>query len=50
MEITVLAENTTECNMPVEHGLSLYIEVCGKKILGNTAQLQNNIKNDIIKE
>ena len=26
MRITTLIENTTECGMPVEHGLSLYIE------------------------
>ena len=47
MEITVLAENTTECNMPVEHGLSLYIEVCGKKILfdmGETELFSENAK------
>ena len=47
MEIIVLAENTTECNMPVEHGLSLYIEVCGKKILfdmGETELFSENAK------
>ena len=38
MKITVLCENTTHCDLPGEHGLSLYIEACGKKFLFDTGQ------------
>lgn len=38
MKITSLAENTSECGFPVEHGLSLYIEANGYKILFDSGQ------------
>ncbi len=38
MKITVLTENTSRCGLPVEHGLSLYIEANGRKILFDTGQ------------
>lgn len=38
MKITALTENTTEYNLPVEHGLSLYIETGEHKILFDTGQ------------
>lgn len=38
MKITALTENTTEYDFPVEHGLSLYIEALGYKILFDTGQ------------
>lgn len=38
MRITALTENTTEYDFPVEHGLSLYIEALGHKILFDTGQ------------
>ncbi len=38
MKITALTENTTEYGLPVEHGLSLYIEALGHKILFDTGQ------------
>lgn len=38
MKITALSENTTEYNLPTEHGLSLYIETEGRKILFDTGQ------------
>ena len=38
MKITVLAENTARGDLPFEHGLSLYIEARGKKILFDTGQ------------
>ena len=38
MKISVLAENTSSCGFPVEHGLSLYIETGDKKILFDTGQ------------
>ena len=38
MRITVLTENTTEYNLPVEHGLSLYIETENHKILFDAGQ------------
>lgn len=38
MKITVLAENTSKNNLPVEHGLSLYIELKDKTILFDTGQ------------
>ena len=33
MKITALLENTSACGLPVEHGLSLYIETNGLRIL-----------------
>ena len=46
MKITVLMENTSCCEeLKAEHGLSLYIEACGKKILfdsGTTAAFADN--------
>ena len=38
MKITVLVENTSLCDIPVEHGLSLYIEACGKNVLFDSGQ------------
>ncbi len=39
MKITSLVENTSNCNLPVEHGLSLYIELdSGFKILFDMGQ------------
>ena len=38
MKITVLTENTCSRELPCEHGLSLYIEACGRKILFDTGQ------------
>lgn len=38
MRITALTENTTEYNLPVEHGLSLYIETEDRTILFDTGQ------------
>ena len=38
MKITVLTENTSSCGLPCEHGLSLYIESNGKRILFDTGQ------------
>ncbi len=38
MRITVLTENTSRRGLPVEHGLSLYIESNGRKILFDTGQ------------
>ena len=38
MKITVLTENTTKKGLPVEHGLSLFIESEGRKILFDTGQ------------
>ncbi len=38
MRITVLTENTSKKGLPVEHGLSLYIEANGKKLLFDTGQ------------
>ena len=38
MKITVLTENTTCKNLPVEHGLSLYIETNGHTVLFDTGQ------------
>ena len=38
MKITVLTENTTCRNLPVEHGLSLYIETNGHTVLFDTGQ------------
>ena len=38
MKITVLTENTTRKNLPVEHGLSLYIETNGHTVLFDTGQ------------
>lgn len=38
MKLTVLTENTSSHGLPTEHGLSLYIEVNGRKILYDTGQ------------
>lgn len=38
MKVAVLTENTTGCDFPVEHGLSLYIETKLHKILFDTGQ------------
>ena len=38
MKITALVENTAACSLPVEHGLSLYIEANGRKLLFDTGQ------------
>lgn len=38
MKVTVLTENTSAHGLPYEHGLSLYIEAVGKKILFDTGQ------------
>lgn len=38
MKITVLTENTSSCGLPCEHGLSLYIETNGKRILFDAGQ------------
>ena len=39
MKVIVLSENTTnDPRLGAEHGLSLYIEACGKKILFDTGQ------------
>lgn len=38
MKLTVLTENTSECGLPAEHGLSLYLETKTAKILFDTGQ------------
>ncbi|MBE6935421.1 MAG: MBL fold metallo-hydrolase [Ruminococcaceae bacterium] len=38
MRLTVLMENTGPETLAVEHGLSLYLEVCGKRILFDAGQ------------
>lgn len=45
MRITALTENTTEYNLPVEHGLSLYIETEDRTILFDTGQTDLFAKN-----
>lgn len=45
MRITALTENTTEYNLPVEHGLSLYIETDKHTILFDTGQSDMFSKN-----
>ena len=45
MKITVLAENTSRNDLPTEHGLSLYIEADGKKLLFDTGQSDLFAKN-----
>lgn len=36
MKITVLAENTSVCGLPAEHGLSLFVEAAGRRFLFDT--------------
>lgn len=36
MRLTVLSENTSSRGLPSEHGLSLYLEVCSRRILFDT--------------
>ena len=38
MKITVLTENTSACGLTFEHGLSLYIETNGHRLLFDTGQ------------
>lgn len=38
MRITSLAENTSACGLPTEHGLSLYIEANGRTLLFDSGQ------------
>ena len=38
MKITALTENTSQCGLPVEHGLSLYIQTDTHTILFDTGQ------------
>ena len=38
MKITALTENTSARCLPTEHGLSLFIEACGKKLLFDMGQ------------
>lgn len=38
MKVTVLSENTSACGLPSEHGLSLYVETNGRKLLFDTGQ------------
>ena len=38
LKITVLAENTSRCGFPTEHGLSLYVETGKKRFLFDTGQ------------
>ena len=45
MRITALTEDTSEYNLPVEHGLSLYIETDKLKILFDTGQSDLFAKN-----
>ena len=51
MKLTVLTENTSSCGLPCEHGLSLYIEANGRRILFDTGQSElfsdNAVKLDI---
>ena len=36
MRVTVLAENTSACGLPAEHGLSLFVEAAGRRFLFDT--------------
>ena len=36
MRVTVLAENTSVCGLPAEHGLSLFVEAAGRRFLFDT--------------
>ena len=45
MKITVLTENTTELGLPVEHGLSLFIEIGDRRILFDSGQSDLFAKN-----
>ena len=38
MKITALTENTTQCGLPTEHGLSLYIETEKHTVLFDMGQ------------
>jgi len=38
VKLIVLTENTSSCGLPCEHGLSLYIEASGQKILFDSGQ------------
>ena len=38
MKLTVLTENTSRYGLPAEHGLSLYIEANGRKMLFDMGQ------------
>ena len=45
MRITSVIENTSSCGLPVEHGLCLWIEACGRKFffdLGQSALFAEN--------
>ncbi len=47
MQISVVIENTSQCGMPVDHGLSLWIETCGRKFffdLGQGNLFADNVK------
>lgn len=47
MKISVIVENTSSCGLPVEHGLCLWIEACGRKFffdLGQSGLFADNAK------
>jgi len=45
MKVTVLSENTSQCGLPTEHGLSLYIETRRHRILFDFGHSTNFISN-----